>query len=147
MDVVAVNWWAVLVAGVVKFVIGWAWYSPPLFGRRWMELAKISEADMRSNMAAVIVGQLITDLIMAYVLARIIAHYGAGTVVDGGLVGLLVWFGFLATATFAVVLYEKRPLALWALNNGYLLVGLVVMGAIIAVWQGTPPAAAPAPTV
>src|SRR5580765_953604 len=30
-----VNWLAVLVAAVLKFVIGGVWYSPPVFGPRW----------------------------------------------------------------------------------------------------------------
>lgn len=138
MDVVTVNWLAVLVAGVVKFLIGWAWYAPPVLGKKWMELSRITEADMRAGMAPAIIGQLVTDLIMAYVLARVVAHYGAGTIVDGALVALLVWVGFVATVTLASVLYEKRPVQLWLINNGYLVIGLVVMGAILAAWQGAP---------
>ena len=144
MDIVPVNWWAIIVAGVVKFLIGWAWYAPPVLGKQWMELVKVSQDDMRAGMVPAIVSQLVTDLIMAYVLARIIAHYGAGTIVEGGVVGLLVWFGFVFTVTLGMVFYEKRPFKLWLINNGYLLIGLVVMGAIIAAWQGAPVAAVPA---
>ena len=40
--------------------------------------------------------------------------------------------------------YERRPWPLWAINSGYLLVGIVVMGAILGCWHAgaaAPPAA------
>ncbi len=42
---------------------------------------------------------------------------------------------FVATVTLGSVLYEKRSFSLYALNNGYQLVSLVVMGAVLAVWR------------
>lgn len=32
-----VNWLAVIVGFVVSFLVGWAWYSPKLFGEKWAE--------------------------------------------------------------------------------------------------------------
>jgi hypothetical protein len=49
--------------------------------------------------------------------------------------GAMVWLGFIATVTLASVLYEKRSVNLYILNNGYQLVSLVVMGAIVAAWR------------
>ncbi len=32
-----VNWLAVSVGTVLSFLVGWLWYSPKLFGRKWAE--------------------------------------------------------------------------------------------------------------
>jgi len=132
---IAVNWWAIVVAAVVKFLIGWGWYAPPVLGKRWQELSNFTQEQMRSGLAAAIVVQIIGDLIMAYVLARFIAHYGAAGVLGGALIGFMAWLGFVATIMASAIFYEKKPAELVAINAGYQLVGIVVMGAILAVWM------------
>ena len=42
-----VNFVAVLVTGVVIFVLGGLWYSPVLFARRWVALMGKTEAEMK----------------------------------------------------------------------------------------------------
>ena len=42
MDVVSVNWWAVIVATIVKFALGAIWYQP-LFGKQWRALQGVPE--------------------------------------------------------------------------------------------------------
>jgi hypothetical protein len=45
-----------------------------------------------------------------------------------------VWLGFVAVATLGSVTFEKRPLNLYLINNGYLLLALLLMGVVLAVW-------------
>ena len=72
---VSISWLAVIVAAIVKFAIGAAWYQP-LFGKRWGQLMKVPEgATADGLMQAMIVG-FVGDLIMSYILARFVAHYG-----------------------------------------------------------------------
>src|SRR3990172_6857157 len=94
---ISVSWWAVIVAAVVKFLIGWGWYAPPVFGKQWQELAKVSRENLQSGLAQAIVVQLIGDLIMAYILARFIVHYGAPGLIGGAVIGFMAWLGFVAT--------------------------------------------------
>jgi hypothetical protein len=131
---IAINWWAVIVAGVIKFVIGSVWYTV-LFGKRWRELQGVPEGAPMDGMVTAMVVQLIGDLIMAYVLARLRIHYGAATLWDGVVIGFMAWLGFVATIMVALIFYEKKKPELIAINAGYQLVGIVVMGAILAVWQ------------
>ncbi len=37
-----VDWLAVVVGAVVAFILGWAWYSPKLFGTKWAEGSKVN---------------------------------------------------------------------------------------------------------
>jgi len=43
-------------------------------------------------------------------------------------------FQFVAVATLGSVTFEKRPLQLYLINNAYLLLALLLMGAVLAVW-------------
>ena len=36
-DFSKVSWIAVVVGTIVSFLVGWAWYSPKLFGKKWAE--------------------------------------------------------------------------------------------------------------
>jgi hypothetical protein len=135
---IAVSWWAIIIAAIVKFLIGWAWYAPPVLGRRWAALSGQSMDSDFSGMAPAIVVQLIGDLVMAYVLARFIGHYGADGLVNGAVIGFMAWLGFVATLMVTSIFYEKKPIELIAINAGYQLVGIVVMGAIIGWWGYAP---------
>ena len=81
-----------------------------------------------------IAAQAIGDLVMAYILARFIGHYGAEGVFAGALVGFLAWFGFVAPIMLGQRYYENRSFGLLSINGGYQLVGIAAMGAIIGVF-------------
>ena len=44
-----INIWAVLLATLSSMLVGALWYSKALFGRRWLELAKVDETRMQSS--------------------------------------------------------------------------------------------------
>jgi hypothetical protein len=50
-------------------------------------------------------------------------------------VGLIFGAGLIAADQLKLVLFERRPPTLWAINNGYTVIAFVVMGAILAVWD------------
>lgn len=135
MKEIPINFWAVLVAALVKMVVGAIWYSPPLFAGPWQKLTGVSEADMKAALPKAMAVDLIGSLVMAFVLVHAVVYAGASTLALGAAVGFLNWLGFVATVAIAQVTYERRPLRLFLINNGALLVSLVLMGAILAVWR------------
>jgi len=135
MKEIPINFWAVLVAAVAKMVVGAIWYSPPLFAGPWRALIGISEADMKAVLGKAMAVDFVGSLIMAFVLVHAVVYAGATTAVLGAAVGFLNWLGFVATVTIAQVTYERRPFRLFLINNGALLIALVIMGAILAVWR------------
>ena len=129
-----INWWAVLVAAIVKFTIGGLWYSDLAFAPRWRSLTGCSEQAAKQGFAKALAVDFVAGLVMAFVLVHAVHYAGAATLGTGAAVGFFNWLGFIGTTTLAATLYEKKPLQLWTINNGYLLLILVVMGAILAVW-------------
>jgi Protein of unknown function (DUF1761) len=133
-----VNWWAIIVAAVVKFVIGGIWYMP-LFGKQYRALMRVPEGSDMSGLGPGLGIQFVCELVMAYILARFIIHYGTSfggvSVGVGVLIGFMAWLGFVAAVSIPQRFFERRPWELWAINNGYTLIGIVVMGAILGWWH------------
>jgi hypothetical protein len=125
---------AVLVAAILRMVIGAVWYSPALFVKPWYRLTGVTEAQMKAGMAKALAVDFVGSLLMAFVLAHVIRFAGATTVLQGLAVGFFVWLGFVAVVTIGTVTFERKPIRLFLLNNGYLLLSLLAMGAILAVW-------------
>jgi hypothetical protein len=131
---VHVNYLAVLVAAIASYAIAFVWYGI-LFRKQWSQLTGIS--DMKPTSKSVIL-PLVGSLVMSYVLDHSIA-FGNAYVQTSGLAGGLQggffnWLGFIVPLTLTGVVYEKRPWKLWALDNGFWLLSLLVMGAILSSW-------------
>lgn len=47
------------------------------------------------------------------------------------MIGFLMWLGFVFTMLFSFALWEKRPMELFYMNAGCMLLTLVLMGAAI----------------
>lgn len=131
-EAMEISWFAVLVAAIVKFAIGWFWYSPMGFLKQWQEATKAPPGAM-SDMTTGMIVEAIGDLVMAYILARFVAFYGHG-LWHGVLVGFMAWLGFVAPFLANQVYFEKRPQQIATINGGYALVSLIVMGAILGIW-------------
>jgi len=132
---VQVNYLAVFVAALANYIIATVWYAV-LFNGVWKKLTGISEMKpIPLNNALVFIG----SLLMSFVLLHSIVFGNTYTHMSGAAGGLMggffSWLGFIAPVTLMNVLYEKRPLKLWLLDNAFWLVSLLVMGVILSVWQ------------
>ena len=130
-DFTGVSWIAVLIAAVVGLVIGFVWYAPGVFGRRWAQAAGVELLAPSQVPPITIVAAIVTVLVTAYALAVLARAVGAATIADGAILGFIAWLGFVATWTLSAVTFERKPWVYWYLNAGQGLVSLVVMGAII----------------
>jgi hypothetical protein len=130
------NHWAILVSALIQWFLGAAWYSPALFAKPWMKLLGITpDPSKRKSMVFGMVSSLIASLILSFVLLHFILWSNASTWATGAFVGLISWLGFIAAPSFAQGIYEGRPFKLFAINTGYWLVGLLITGALLAVWR------------
>ena len=134
-----INYAAVVASAILYWMLGGLWYSPLLFGSkfisimRWSpeQLARIEAEGAGLQLALAFVGSLVA----AYVLAHIVRYAGAENARDGAKTGLWLWLGFIVTSNLNTVFFEFRPLGLYLINVGYHLVALIAMGALLAVWR------------
>jgi hypothetical protein len=127
----SINYLAILVAGLSAFVLGSLWYSPLLFGDLWTKLAEIKKAKKDKYMWLRFLIYLIGQLVMAFVLAHILIFAAAVTYVEGLITAFWLWLGFIAPITIGGVLWEKKSISLFALNNAYNLIALGLMATIL----------------
>jgi uncharacterized protein DUF1761 len=129
-----INYWALVVATVVKIFIGMVWYSPKLFGKQWIQLVNCTPDEMKARMPKLLLGDFVSTFIMAFVLVHAVHYAGANSAALGAAVGFFNWLGFVLVTLFASTAYEKRPWRLFLINNGFQLISLLAMGAIVAAW-------------
>ena len=139
----SLNYVAILVSAVILWVLGAIWYSPALFAKPWMEILGIKKGESkRSGLMLGMVASFIGDLVLSSILATIIfwanafgfapSAFGFG---NGCVLGVLMWFGFIAAPNLPQGLYEGRPFKLFAINSGYWLLGLFIVGGLLGAWR------------
>lgn len=132
---ISVNMVAVVAAAVANMIIGFIWYSMPVFGKPWMKLLGMTKEDLekaKKEMGPKYGVMVIASLVMAYVLAHILAYVQAGDDLMLAFSGAFwVWLGFVATIGLNSVIFENRPISLYLINVGYYLVSLLVMSAVL----------------
>ncbi|MEJ0073778.1 MAG: DUF1761 domain-containing protein [Candidatus Saccharibacteria bacterium] len=117
--------------------MGGIWYSQGVFGKTWGRLANLKmDGKMTSaNMAPLLLIQLASSFITAYVLAHFVfvMHYffKDAWVTDAFVTAVWAWLGFTAARLATHDLFEGRRKKLTLLNLSHELVNLVVMGLII----------------
>ena len=134
MQDIDLNWLAILVAAFVPMVLGALWYSPVLFARPWMREIGRSPEDLTGASLGYGLSAL-AAIVTSYVLARVVRWAEVDDLLNGALVGLLLWLGFVATIVAVQTYFGGRSRTLWAIDAGYWLVSLLVMGAIHGAWE------------
>lgn len=119
-------------------IIGALWHSHILFGNLWVRLSGMDKKQIENakqkGMGKLYAAAFISTLVMSFVLAHFIGYTESTTATDGMTAGFWLWLGFIATVSLGGVLWENKSMKVWILNNAYNLFGLLVMGAILAVW-------------
>lgn len=117
--------------GVLSMVVGFVWYSMQLFGKPWMKEVGLSMEDIGQGPGMGYLVTTVMSLVMAIVMNVFVVYTNTTTVVNGALLGLLAWVGFVAYAFGTNYIFEKRSLKLFLIDSGYFLVVLVAAGAIM----------------
>jgi hypothetical protein len=129
-----INWLAVIAATFAAFILGGLWYSPLLFGKAWQRLTGLSDEVLASGNPAVIYGaSFILALIASAMFAMFLGPrpplaFGLGAGFSAGLCWVATSFGING-------LFERKPVALIAMNGGYHTVQFTLIGLILALWH------------
>lgn len=129
------NWIAQLLAAASSLVIGFLWYHPKTFGTAWMKGVGMTEEKMASGNMALRYG---LALVMAFLTSIIVAYLGGSHVekvlpawqhfaFHGAQIGLVLALPIIVTNS----LFEQRGFKTMAINVGYWVVTLAIMGLII----------------
>jgi hypothetical protein len=130
---------AVIVATLAHYLLGGLWYSPLLFGNKFLQIIgwspeKLAEMEKQTPVKELAIA-FVTSLVLVYILAHFVQYTKAKTAWGGIQTAFWLWLGFIVTTQLATVLFEQRPLGLYLINIGYQLVGCAIAGVILALWR------------
>ncbi|MCG8373013.1 MAG: DUF1761 domain-containing protein [Balneolales bacterium] len=129
-----VNWFAVIAASLVGFVIGFLWYGP-LFGKAWMaETGMTDEKAKEGNMPKIFGTTFVLQVFMAYCLAMFIGDPSIDLAM-ATFYGFLTGLGWILPTMIINNLYEQRSIKLSLIQGGYWVVVFTLMGLIIGAWR------------
>lgn len=138
------NWVAILVAAIASFLFEALWFST--FMNEWLVgVGRTKEWLMNATAVtpALQYGTaIVCSVIAAAVLSICIQATGKQTASRGLLCGAIIWLGFIATSWAKEYIFEIRTLQIFAINAGYSLFDLLLIGAIVGAWKGKSESAA-----
>lgn len=137
METIAINYFAVLVCGVLAMVLGYVWYGP-LFGKKWMEIIGATKQDkaareaMQKEAGPLYAVQFVLALLQAYILAHFINGWQDASSTT---VALWIWLGFVMPTIAAGAMWNNDSKKIkWArfwIQAGYNVVLFIIFGFIL----------------
>jgi Protein of unknown function (DUF1761) len=136
-----INFPAVIVSAIAYWILGAVWYGL-LFTNQFVSLMHLTPQQLEDMQKRVPAKEyslaFLSGLIMSAVLAWLFSLIKPKTALQAAGIAALLWCGFVLTTTLDTVLFESRPLGLYLINNGYHLVGLLLVGLILGSWRAKP---------
>jgi hypothetical protein len=130
------NWLAVIAAAVLYFAVGAVWYMPfSPTGRAWMAaIGFVEHPQGQRPSQAIYLAPLLGYVLVAVVAAMLTRALNVQTLANGLLLGVVLWLGFGLPYWILASIFNphaKQPGRLIAIQSGYHLIGLLVVGAIL----------------
>lgn len=138
MDFSGINIWELIVASLSTFIVGFFWYGNLLFGKTWQKLAGLSDEDIaKGNMGLIYGTAFVLNLILAFFLSIFteIAMMLGTSAFLAGIFAVVICLGFVATTFGVNFLFSRKPIKLYLIDAGYMVVSFFIMGLIIGAWH------------
>ena len=100
-----VNWLAVVIGTILSFILGWAWYSPMLFAKKWIEGVNVKPNSEAGMPVPAMIIQLIGTFLLAWLVGITAAHNALATIIliVITIIALIVANGlFVSKSTYAI---------------------------------------------
>jgi hypothetical protein len=131
------NYLAIFTAAIACFLMEVLWYG--YFMRPWLDgLGECSGWFSRNPHIHPVVQfstAFVAELFIAAAISCVTQLSGPQTVLRGMRAGALLWLGFVVTTWATQYAFELRPWNQLAINCGFWLLGMIVVGAIVGGWK------------
>ncbi len=125
-------WIAVVLGAILAYGLGAVWYSPILYGKKWMKAQPHRKASDYTMTAVPMIMQAIASLFFALLVNVLIGFIGI-------LPATLLMIGFYASESKAHSLFLGQKNELWQIDFGYrvgMILIIVLIRAIVSVFVG-----------
>ena len=136
MTFAGISYLAVVAAAVAAWLVSAAWYMS--LGRIYQAALGKSPEQCKEEMKKPgaflpFVYAFIADIIIAWMIAGVLGHLGAGQVTfgNGAISGAFLWFGLILTTMVVNFSFSGRDKRLLLIDAGNWLIVLIVIGAVV----------------
>ncbi len=136
MNSVRHNPLAIAVATIAYFLLGAVWFTA--FQTAWLAGIGRTMQELTATGSNPFLGYaiaLVGTFILALFLSWLIQVTGPQTLIRGVFLAVLTWMCVVFTTWSTEYAFEARSLKILAINTGYCLTGMVLMGAILGAWK------------
>ncbi len=138
MDI-QVNYLAILLAAISTMVVGAIWYTPQVFGNKWMQWAKLDKAELDKAGPMPMVITFLVSLLTAYGMFHFIyisyQFFGGSYLTIALQTAAWLWLSFTAARIITHDAFEGRRRKLTLLTISHELVTFMVMGLILGLMK------------
>lgn len=136
---VEVNYLGVFLAAVSSMVVGFIWYNPAVLGKPWMRASglpaeglKKAQKEMGKWYGVSFVLALVTAYVLSHVMTLSVNFFHYPLLSTGLITAFWMWLGFVMPVQVTGEIFGAKRWTLVAINTGYQLATLLVMGVILA---------------
>lgn len=132
-----INWLAVIVAGIVYYMLGGFWFSAAAFQKVWDKAIGFDRPKDWKPTPIYYTTPLIGCLLSSVAVAILSKALGIISLTDALTLGLIAGVGFAAAITYTNAITPKtpRPLLFGALVGVYHAIGVMLVAAIVYWWK------------
>jgi hypothetical protein len=130
------NYLAIVIAAITCFLFEAGWYS--YFLQTWLHGIGRTQQWLDSigvNLAIQFATALLAEALIATAISCVTQLTGPQTALRGMRVAAMLWLGLVLPALATEYVFEVRTYTLFAINTGFWLVGMTIMGAIVGAWK------------
>jgi hypothetical protein len=126
---------SIIITAVVSSAFGSLWFSPRVFGRRWMELTGIDAATIKSvgkaKMARSYGLNFLGEIAIAWVLSILIFRLSIETAPGAIEIALKAWLGFMLPIMLASHIWENKNAGILVITGLYRGISIVLMAIVL----------------
>lgn len=112
--------------------LGLVWYSPSVFGKRWMKAVGLTARSKTKEMGLTYALTFFAALITAFVLEIFIENIPDSGAATGIITGFWAGIGFVAASNLSEYLFNPhKSKDLYFINSGFHIVAFMVMGLLL----------------
>lgn len=113
-------------------ILGFLWYAPFAFGKRWMKLTGKGMDTMDKEKMTMVFGlSALGALIQAIILSYLMVQFNVKNLNQAIILSTMLGVGFSFPAILTNNLYQQKKIELTFIDAGYQIAGIVLMGAIL----------------
>jgi hypothetical protein len=132
------NWLAIGTTTIATFMLGGLWYTA--LSKSWIEMhgytpEQVTRMKQLRPPPLFFGGMIAAYFILSLVMAALVTNLVAPSLINGALLGFLLWLGIALPIAFTAWLASDKRAGVYVIDLSYQLIFLVMCGAILGAWR------------